>query len=218
MFLKRVGAVLLFAAGAGALIAGHADESRMLEKMGPELDQLIESRAYHIDPAELLSLMWNNQLRLGLLDVRDEADFNLFHLIDARHFAFTEDDLLWSDGLPDETVRVVMSNDERRANEAWKRLRVLKPPNIYILSGGINKWLELCKPEVTGSGGLRPARVLRPNAGTLEEDVSKYTFPAALGDRYPEARPPAECFSERAYIAKVKVLKPVSVPAGGCGG
>lgn len=218
MFLKRVGAVLLFAAGAGALIAGHADESRMLEKMGPELDQLIESRAYHIDPAELLSLMWNNQLRLGLLDVRDEADFNLFHLIDARHFAFTEDDLLWSDGLPDETVRVVMSNDERRANEAWKRLKVLKVPNIYILSGGINKWLELCKPKVAGSGGLRPARVLRPDAGTLEEDVSKYTFPAALGDRYPEARPPAECFSERTYIAKVKVLKPVSVPAGGCGG
>ena len=218
MYLRRLGAVLLLAAGAGALIAGHADESRMLARMGPELDQLIESRAYHIDPAELLSLMWNNQLRLGLLDVRDESDFNLFHLIDARHFAFTEDDLLWSDRLPDETVRVVMSNDERWANEAWKRLRVLKVPNIYILSGGINKWLELCKPAVAGSGGLRPAHVQRPDAGTLEEDVLKYTFPAALGDRYPEARPPAECFSERIYIAKVKVLKPVSVPSGGCGG
>lgn len=41
----------------------------------------------------------------------------------------------------------------------------------------------------------------------------RYTFPAALGDLYPEAG----CFSEREYTAKVKALKAASEPSGGCG-
>ena len=111
----------MLAAAAGALLIGGPSAEDRLEWAGPALDREIQSRAYHIDPAELLDLMWNNQLRLALLDVRDEADFNLFHLIDARHFGFSSADLAWSQRLPDETVRVVMSNDEARANQAWKR-------------------------------------------------------------------------------------------------
>ena len=218
MIFKRAGAILLLAAAAGALVVGHPGMERKLAWAAADLDREIGSRAYHIDPAELLRLMWNNQLRLALLDVRDEADFNLFHLIDARRFEFTEADLLWSERLPDETVRVVISNDEARADEAWKKLRVLRVPNVYVLSEGINGWLNLCRPHGAFEAAMRPAHVRRPDADSLKEDMLKYTFPAALGDRYPEARPPAECFSQRSYAAKVSVLKPVSAPAGGCGG
>jgi rhodanese-related sulfurtransferase len=216
MTWKRAGALILLLAGAAAAIVGGPDAADRLEWAGPELEGEILSRAYHIDPGELLDLMWNNQLRLALLDVRDESDFNLFHLIDARHFEFTREDLDWSEGLPDETVRVVMSNDETRANEAWKRLRVLDVPNVYILDGGINQWLSLCRPHKPGAP--RPPHILRSDAGTLGDEELKYTFPAALGDRYPEARPPEFCFSDRSYTPKVKVLKPVEVPGGGCGG
>lgn len=218
MIWKRIGAALLFVAGAGALLIGHPDTDRKLAWAAAELDGEIESRAHHTDPAELLELMWNNQLRLALLDVRDEADYNLFHLIDARLFGFSEEDLRWSEKLPDETVRVIMSNDEARAEDAWKRLYVLGVPNIYILAGGINEWLSLCRPYEAELRRLRPAHLLRPGADALGEDVLKYTFPAALGDRYPEARPPALCFSDRPFETKVTVLKPATVPAGGCGG
>ena len=212
------GAVLMLAAGAAVMAVGQPDLDRKLAKMEDELNHKIESREYHIDPAELLELMWNNQLRLALLDVRTEGDYNLFHLIDARPFDFTDADLAWSEGLPDETVRVVISNDEGRANDAWKKLTALGVRNVYILEGGINRWLSLCKPHEAEGSRLEPAHVLRPDAALMGPDELRYTFPAALGDRYPEARPPAECFSDREYEKKVKVLKPVTVPVGGCGG
>jgi len=215
---KTFGAVLMLAGGAAVMAIGQPDLDRRLAKMEEELNEKIESREYHIDPAELLELMWNNQLRLALLDVRAEGDYNLFHLIDARLFDFTEDDFAWSEALPDETVRVVISNDEGRANEAWKKLTALGVRNVYILEGGVNRWLSLCKPHKAEGDRLEPAHVLRADADQLGPDELRYTFPAALGDRYPEARPPEHCFSEREYEKKVTVLKPVAVPVGGCGG
>jgi len=215
---KVAGAVILLVAGAGALLVGSPDAERKLAWAREDLDRMVRSRAYHIDPAELLELMWNNQLRLALLDVRDEADFNLFHLIDARHFTFSREDMEWSESLPEETVRVVISNDEAAAEEAWKRLYVLGVPNVYILEGGMNEWLSLCRPHKSETEELKPVHFLKPNAEELGEDVLKYSFPAALGDRYPEARPPKDCFSGRTYTKRVTVLKPVEVPEGGCGG
>ena len=200
------------------MLIGQPDLDRKLANVGSELNRKVESRDYHIDPAELLELMWNNQMRLGVLDVREEADYNLFHLIDARRFDFTNADLDWSEKLPDESVRVVVSNDEDLAEDAWKKLVALGVPNAYILAGGINGWLSLCRPHKTETEDLQPAHSLRPDAGRMGPDELRYTFPAALGDRYPEARPPSECFSNREYQKKVTVLKPVTVPVGGCGG
>jgi rhodanese-related sulfurtransferase len=218
MFVKRLAALVLVAAAVGLVIIGQPDLQRKMAWAEEDLNNRIASREYHIDPAELLELMWNNQLRLALLDVRSEADYNLFHLIDARRFTFSEEDMQWSENLPEETVRVVMSNDERLADEAWKKLRALDVPNVYILSGGINVWLSLCRPHRSPSEHLKPVHVLKENADQLPQEELKYTFPAALGDRYPEARPPSVCFSDREYEKKVKVLKPVMVPTGGCGG
>ena len=40
------------------------------------------------------------------------------------------------------TVFVVMSNDEQAATEVWKTLVAESVPNVYILSGGVNGWLD----------------------------------------------------------------------------
>jgi rhodanese-related sulfurtransferase len=215
---KRIGAIVMVAAGAGVMLVGQPDLDRKLAREFAGLQLVVDSRDYHIDPAELLELMWNNQIRLAVLDVREEADYNLFHLIDARRFAFTRADLDWSENLPGESVRVVVSNGEDRAEDAWMKLNALEVPNVYILAGGINGWLALCKPHKAETASLEPAHSLRPDANRLGPDELTYTFPAAMGDRYPEARPPSECFSDREFQKKVTVLKPVTVPVGGCGG
>ena len=44
--------------------------------------------------------------------------------------------------MPANTVFVVMSNDETTATEVWKTLTAQAVPNVYILSGGINNWLD----------------------------------------------------------------------------
>lgn len=214
---NRIAAFLLFVAGGAALVVGAPDVDRRLAHASKGLDAQIASRDFHIDPAELLGLMHNNQLRLAILDVRDEGDFNLFHLIDARRFTFSAEDDSWLEGLPGQAVHVVVSNDEARADEAWKRLSVMGVKNVYILEGGVNLWLDLCKPHKSPDAS-RIAHRRRADADTLREDQLRYTFPAALGDLYPEARPPADCFSERQFASRVHVLKPVAMPAGGCGG
>lgn len=81
------------------------------------------------------------------------GDFNLFHLIDAKRFSFNDADISWLDNLPGATVHVALCNDERQAEEAWKSLRVMKYQNIYVLTGGINLWLDLCKPAPSGGCG-----------------------------------------------------------------
>lgn len=216
-FNKKIAALALFVCGAAAAIVGAPDIDRKLAWASDSLDAETKSREYHIDPAELLDLMYNNQVRLALLDVRSEGDFNLFHLINARHFTFSETDVAWLDALPDETVHVTISNDERGAEAAWKRLRVMGYHNLYVLTGGVNLWLHLCKPE-HADPGRKPAHILKPGAGDLASGELRYTFPAALGDLYPEARPKAGCFSERRYVTKVKALQAAAVPSGGCGG
>ncbi len=99
-----------------------------------------------IHPGELLASLADNQLNVILLDVRDEADYNLFHIRRARHLPLAE----VAAAIPDlqfeaaaNTVFVVMSNDERAATEAWKLLVAESVPNVYILEGGINNWLTV---------------------------------------------------------------------------
>ncbi len=87
-------------------------------------------------------MMHNNQIDLVLVDVRGEAEYNLFHLIDAQRLTLAELGHGWPQRLSDDAVVVVMSNDEQAAEEAWKRLAVQRV-NVYVLAGGINRWLDL---------------------------------------------------------------------------
>jgi len=74
--------------------------------------------------------------------------------------------------LPENAVVVVVSNDEILATEAWKRLMVTARPNVYILAGGLNLWLNIygvSEEEVAGHAGTslaQPNGRLRPRGPT----------------------------------------------------
>ena len=40
------------------------------------------------------------------------------------------------------TLFVTISNDEAAATEAWKILKAESVQNVYILEGGVNRWLD----------------------------------------------------------------------------
>ncbi len=188
---------------------GQPDVTRKIAWQDEQLEQRLASREIFIDPAELLSLMHNNQIQLVMLDVRREADFNLFHLLDAHHIPVAE---LESDLPPlitPSAVVVTMSNDEQSAIEAWKRLAVRPHVNAYILAGGINRWLDLYqmnRPDVPSAEVPAPV-----------DDQLRHPFDAALGQTFPVSRPANGAQAKREYVAKVKVLKPVRSAGGGCG-
>jgi len=191
-----------------ALIGQPTVAKRMVWKQ-VDFAQRLSSREVYIDPAELLGLMHNNQIRLRMLDVRSESDFNVFHLLDAERVSLSDLEGAWPSALPPDTIVVTMSNDEQAATDAWKRLSVHANVNAYVLAGGVNRWLDLYSRQRSSVPG--------PEVASEGPDSLRHSFDAAWGDRSPEARPKRERVAQRPFPAKVKVLTPLRQEGGGCG-
>jgi rhodanese-related sulfurtransferase len=202
---------LLFASGALALY-GQPDLDQKWAFMAPELEPRLLERQVQIDPAELLELMNDDYIELIIYDLRDEADWNLFHLVDSERVPLdalaAERDRLRA--LPGNAVVVLVSNDEMLATQGWKRLMALARPNAYILEGGLNHWLNVYGVAEEEVGGHGKASLSAPN-GQL-----RHPFRLALGDRHAAAKPDQHQVAERTFTPKVKLLKKVA-KAGGCG-
>jgi rhodanese-related sulfurtransferase len=203
------------AAGAlvlGAIIValiGQPTAADRWDSITAEREAQLAAREVQIHPGELLSVIDNDALRVRMLDVRSEADFNLFHILDAEHVDPATIDTLVDELLaePANTVLVVMSNDEAEATEAWKRLVAEALPNVYILEGGINNWLDTFASEEFKTA----YQISSVPAGTLG-----YRFDAALGARYPAAEPDPQAFV-LSYTPKVKLEVKRGPTGGGCG-
>jgi len=194
---------------AGLVLLGQPGLEDRLARMEPVLDAELESRGVHIDPGELLDLIHNLEMRLHILDLRDEAAYNLFHIVGARRITHEQlADRDWARALPPRTVFVLVSNGEERAERAWKLLRAHKVQNLYILAGGINAWVR----AFGDPGNLRPAP-----PGCSGDDCRLYEFEAALGGRHPLSDPPAGLASRRDYQKKVEQVGQRTRKAGGCG-
>jgi rhodanese-related sulfurtransferase len=202
--------------GAAALLAGAllvafigqpTTESRWV-KISSAKEALLKERTVQIHPAELLNLVHDHHLNIIMLDMRSEADYNLFHIAGARRVEQEQlPDLVAELRLaPANTVVVAMSNDEKAATEAWKDLVAESVANMYILDGGINNWLANYATE---------DEHLTPNPA-VGEDQLRYLFPAALGARYPFADPDPEEF-EVEFTPKVQLQNKRGPTSGGCG-
>jgi len=210
--LRVLGAGVLLAAAGGLALYGQPDLEQKWAFMEPEYAYRLEYREVFIDPAELLHLMNDDYIELLIYDVRDERDWNIFHLVDSERIDLAD---LPSQrkrlrGLSEMGVVVVVSNDEILATRAWKQLMALAKPNVYILEGGINHWLNVygvAEEEVNAHG----ATSLEIQDGTL-----RHPFKMALGERHAASRPDEHNAPRREYTPKVKLIKKV-VRSGGCG-
>jgi rhodanese-related sulfurtransferase len=207
---------LRFAAATGGLtvavvtaLMGQPTTLRKIAWQQSELEQRLADREPFIDPAELLGLMHNNQIELVMLDVRSEADYNLFHLLDARHATLSDLESDRPESIAPDAVVVTMSNDEELAVEAWQRLAVHRNVNAYVLAGGVNRWLDLYQE--------RQPNVPLPDVPAAGNDQLRHPFDAAMGQTFMVSRPAADEHSTREFPKKVKVLKPVRSAGGGCG-
>ena len=203
---KAAGAGLAVILGLGLVFFRQPTAQQRLERLeSAVLDELNERRV-QIDPAELLDLIYNRNVRLKILDLRDEAEFNLFHITGSERVtpALLRDPE-WVRSLPPRTVIVAVSNGETRAAEAWKLLAAQKVLNIYLLEGGINHWLDV----------YGPSRVKPKSSG--QDQARRYEFEAAMGGRHPESGPDPEKVPERKYQAKVKGIGKKTKKKGGCG-
>jgi len=199
----------LLALAAVTLIIGQPTTEDRWNWIKDEKQALLDSRAVQIHPGELLEKIYDDKLNLIMLDVRDEADYNLFHILDAQHIPLEqiEDKAEELRDAPANTLTVVMSNGEDAATEAWKTLVAESVPNVYILEGGVNYWIEVFADE--------PFKAEHPPRQTAHDRLA-YTFTAALGARYPIARPNLHAY-ELEYTPKVELKAKRGPASGGCG-
>lgn len=209
MKFRLILAAAAIAAGAGLLIIKQPTLEDRLARIEPELDRRLADREVQIDPGELLDIIYNNNIALRIIDIREEADYNLFHIIDSTHATMHDiRDPEWVKRLPAETVTVLVSNDEEAATKAWKLLAAQKVGNIYILEGGINYWLDVYGRKGSDEG---------PGPDIKGNDRMRHEFTAALGANHPASDPDPLHEEKRLYIPKVKSIGPATRKTGGCG-
>jgi len=205
-------------AGAGALvlvalvvlIIGQPTSADKWARIAKEKEASLANREVQVHPGELLASMANDTLNMVLLDVRSEADYNLFHIIGARNVQPGKVKALIPELLrepPANTVFVVMSNDEAAATEAWKILVAESVPNVYILGGGINNWIKTFAADDVD---------ILPAATQPGNDRLAFLFTAALGSRY-EASNPDPLVFKLEYTPKIKIQLQSGPSGGGCG-
>jgi rhodanese-related sulfurtransferase len=208
--IRLVGAGLLAAAAIAVMLIGQPTTAQKWARIAEAKTAVLNDRAVQIHPGELLASQADQKLNIIMLDVRSEADYNLFHIKDAQNVRLESirdlvPVLLTQNSA--NTIIVLMSNDETAATEAWKVLQAQSVPNVYILEGGINNWISVF---AKGQVGITPIPM------AVADDQLRYSFTAALGDRY-AASAPAPYEWKLEYTPKIQLQRLRNLSGGGCG-
>jgi rhodanese-related sulfurtransferase len=173
-------------------------------------DDMLAKRLVFITPAEAFKAKYTQSIKPVYLDVRSEADYNLYHIENAVNVPLdrlSEVVPVLLTEPPANTVFVLISNDETAAVSAWKNLVGSSVQNVYVLEGGVNNWIAFFGKE---DKAFQPA----PNTG---DDQLGYVFPAALGSRYESCDPNPQEYEALEFEAKIVLQLKRDKSGGGCG-
>jgi hypothetical protein len=174
---------------------------------------MLENRLVFITPAEAFKSKYNQSMNPVYLDVRSEADYNLYHIEGAVNIPLERIEEVIPTLLtepPANSVFILMSNDETAAVDAWRTLVASTIPNVYILEGGVNNWIAFFGADDETLEGVQSA----PNPAP---DQLAYIFPAALGNRYESCDPSPIEYENLEFEAKIKLQLKRDKSGGGCG-
>jgi rhodanese-related sulfurtransferase/uncharacterized membrane protein (DUF485 family) len=229
--LRKAGAAALMAAAVGVLVLGSPSLEDRYQRLSFKrtetvkqadgkaqpvtrvysADEMLSQRLVFTSPAEVFKARYQQAIKPVHLDVRSEADYNLYHIADSINVPLDRlagiiPSLLSEP--PANTVFITIGNDEAAAVEAWKRLVAARVPNVYVLEGGINRWIA------TFSGADQPPLQPLANAGP---DELGYAFPAALGSRYKSCSPSPMAHEKLDFQARIVLQLKRDKSGGGCG-
>lgn len=189
-------AIVLFAIAFVAAMKGEPDALEKWKHMASTRAQDLETRQVFVHPMEIAELLQDTTVYARILDVRIEADYNLFHLKNAKRVSLEElEDSNYIKSLrqaPSNTVFFVMSNDETEAAKAWKLLVAQGILNVYIAEGGINQWLTVFPPLPC---------LAKPLKAKQKDEKLAFEFYRAVGDccdtafpKTPHKTIPSDCY------------------------
>ena len=153
--------------------------------------------------------MTDDTLRTIILDVRPEADYNLFHLQEGEHAPPRRCRTCWKSCAPRRRTASWWSSATTicGATEAWKFLRAESVRSAYILEGGLNNWLR-----TFGERGLVTDNALVARPTTAGVRVS-----GRAGAKYPFAAPNETLARSFTFTPKIVLEVKRGPGGGGCG-
>ncbi|MBL8351090.1 MAG: YeeE/YedE family protein [Burkholderiaceae bacterium] len=173
-------------------------------------DEMLARRLVFISPAEAYKARYQQAIKPVYLDVRSESDHNLYHLAGSVNVPLARLDRIVPELLsepPANTVFITIGNDEAAAVRAWKLLAASRVQNVYILEGGVNRWIATFGAD---DAALQPLA----NAG---DDQLRYAFSAALGDRYKSCSPDPRHHENLEFQPRIVLQLKRDKSGGGCG-
>ncbi len=201
--IKMTAVVSLLTVCGVLIVLGQPSPQARWERLKGEWAKKLEDREIYVHPGEVVELKKDPTLFVRILDVRPEADFNLFHVGGARRLDLAEiskpaalKPLLTA---PDNAIFFLISNGEQASTKAWQALKAGGVLNLYVIEGGINKWLEVFPPEpcLLADSSPPPLKAVVKAAGgpTTPAAASgpavklQYDFRYAVGDQSRAAHP-----------------------------
>lgn len=134
------------------LLAAFVGSPRKQANARVDLDHLaktVESDDDNVTALELGDWIRNRRTNLRIVDVRDSAEFEDYHIPTAERIALS--DLTSTPFRKDETV-VLYSGGDGRAAQGWVFLRAMGLTRVYFLKGGLYEWLdEVMNPAISRS-------------------------------------------------------------------
>jgi rhodanese-related sulfurtransferase len=125
--------------GALAALAGSPRLDRNARLDVSRLAQIVEREEDHVTALELAAWIRDKREDLRIVDVRDSADFEAYHIPKAERIPL--DRLVSSQFRKNQTV-VLYSDGGAHAAQAWVFLRALGHEKVYFLRGGLYEWLD----------------------------------------------------------------------------
>jgi rhodanese-related sulfurtransferase/uncharacterized membrane protein (DUF485 family) len=173
-------------------------------------NEMLDRRLVFTSPAEAFKARYLQAIKPVYLDVRSQSDYNLYHLADSNNVPLERLEKVVPDLLSEpsaNTVFITISNDEAAAIEAWKLLVASGVQNVYILEGGINRWIATFGAQ---DAALKPLA----SAGA---DQLRYAFSAALGERYKSCSPDPIRYEHLDFQPRIVLQLRRDKSGGGCG-
>lgn len=180
---RRIGAGALVGLATLVMLKGQPTGDERWAKLPAAVHQMANERTVFVHPAEVVALRQDTSVQVQVIDLRDEHDFNLFHIGGSRRVeAATLEQPAELRALleaPSSAVTLLVGNGETVALAAWKALKGRGVANLYVVEGGVRRWLELYPA---------PSCVAERLATAGADDLG-YRFTYATGQSLPSAWP-----------------------------
>lgn len=155
-----------------ALILSFAPVDKMVVPVftEEELVHQLNNRSNYIDADQLAHMIIDKEPGFQVLDIRSQEDFEKYHIPGALSIPLNKlFDKSSKDFILPYKMKILVSNGNTKAGQAWVLMRSKGYKDVFVLHGGMNYWVDTFNsPE-------------KPDATAANDEFFVYQFRKAAG-------------------------------------